>query len=51
MTRQLWLKIYLNRHSFNQQMVSMVNYQQSYQAAAKLIATLAQTVQSLLAAV
>ena len=35
----------------NQQMVSMVNYQQSYQAAAKLIATLAQTVQSLLAAV
>ena len=35
----------------NQQMVNMVNYQQSYQAAAKLIATLAQTVQSLLAAV
>ncbi len=35
----------------NQQMVNMVNYQQSYQAAAKLILTLTQTVQSLLAAV
>lgn len=35
----------------NQQMVTLMNFQQSYQAAAKVISTVAATVQSLLAAV